>query len=215
MIFHVWGWPLNLQMCPAWTPWENHHLIKFVIICFFEVPGVSRSAGTGPGLFAWRLCGAKRWGGTVVSGQTTLECLEVWRCQRARGHIVRKKIWKLIPKKIKMKPVKWELQRFRKDWFLSQYWGSTAYTQRMARIVPQLNKATKTTTATTIGLFGCASIYYPPIHCAIHYPWLTPGAKTIGIWDANIVDEDKIGQTWSAEHLNFILSPNGRIRSSK
>jgi hypothetical protein len=106
-------------------------------------------------------------------------------------------------------------QRFRKDWFLSQYWGSTAYTQRMARIVPQLNKATKTTTATTIGLFGCASIYYPPIHCAIHYPWLTPGAKTIGIWDANIVDEDKIGQTWSAEHLNFILSPNGRIRSSK
>ena len=50
-----------------------------------------------------------------MSGQTTLECLEVWRCQRARGHIVRKKIWKLIPKKIKMKPVKWELQRFRKD----------------------------------------------------------------------------------------------------
>ena len=26
-----WGWPLNLQMCPAWTPWENHRWIKFVI----------------------------------------------------------------------------------------------------------------------------------------------------------------------------------------
>ena len=151
-------------------------------------------------------CEKVRWHSRVWANTGVFRSFEMsegpWETDRYKENMGN--IGKLIPKQLNMKPAKGEPQRFCKDCFLSGC-SILKESQRMVGIVPQLNNATKTTTR----LFGCASMYYPPMaDCAIHYPWLTPEPQD---WDLGCQHSWR-GQTSSTKHLNLISSPNGRSR---